>query len=154
MRRNSRSLQSILLLAAALALPLCASAAIYKWTDSNGHVHYSQSPPPDGRPAEEIKPAPDPTDTSSALKGLKAQEQKLDQLRKERLKQRKEKAGAEKKAAAMKARCDDARRRLERLQTTTRVYKTDAQGNRIRLPEPERQADIGKARKDVDKYCQ
>lgn len=153
MRRNSRKLQGILLLAGALALPLSVSAAIYKWTDSDGHVHYSQSPPPDGRPAEEIKPPPDPTDTSSALKDLKAQEQKLDQLRKERLKQRKDKASAEKKAAALKARCDDAHNRLERLQTTVRVFKTDAQGNRVRVPEEERQADLEKARKDIAKYC-
>ena len=31
-----------------LSLPLTAAAQIYKWTDANGQVHYSQNPPPKG----------------------------------------------------------------------------------------------------------
>jgi hypothetical protein len=31
-----------------LSLPLTAAAQIYKWTDANGQVHYSQNPPAQG----------------------------------------------------------------------------------------------------------
>lgn len=146
-------LLGIILLAAAAALPLSAAATIYKWTDANGHVHYSQNPPPGGRKAEVIKPPPSPADTAGAVQDLKAKEKKLQQLRKDREKAKQESSAAQKKAAAKKSRCDEAKHRLERLTTTTRVYKTDAQGNRVRVPEPERQADIEKARKDVAKFC-
>jgi len=141
------------LLAATAVLPLSANATIYKWTDANGHVHYSQNPPPDGRKAVEIKPPPQPADTPSALKNLKAKEKKFEQSRKDRLKAQQDRAAAEKKAAEKKTRCNDARNRLERLTTTNRVYTTDAQGNRIRVPEPERQAAIERARKDIAKFC-
>ena len=143
----------MILLAAAAASPLSANAAIYKWTDANGHVHYSQNPPPDGRKSVEIKPPPQPADTPSAVKEMKATEQKFEKSRKERLKEQKDRAAAEKKATEKKARCNEARHSLQRLTTTNRVYKTDAQGNRRRVPEPERQADIERARKDVAEFC-
>lgn len=41
----SRSLIAVALL---LFAPLAAAQQIYKWTDAQGTVHYSQSPPPQG----------------------------------------------------------------------------------------------------------
>lgn len=41
----SRSLIAVALL---LLAPLAAAQQIYKWTDAQGTVHYSQSPPPQG----------------------------------------------------------------------------------------------------------
>ncbi|HZR38176.1 MAG TPA: DUF4124 domain-containing protein [Nevskia sp.] len=40
----NKSLLSLLL----CGLPLAASAQIYKWTDANGQVHFSQNPPKQG----------------------------------------------------------------------------------------------------------
>jgi glutaredoxin len=42
------------LLLALLALPLAASADIYRWTDAQGKVHYSDSPPPEVK-AQQLK---------------------------------------------------------------------------------------------------
>ncbi|MBB6184104.1 DUF4124 domain-containing protein [Oleiagrimonas soli] len=38
-----------------LALPMLASAQVYKWTDANGTAHFSDSPPPQGVKYENIK---------------------------------------------------------------------------------------------------
>jgi len=43
-----------LLLLALLALPVAAAADIYRWTDPQGKVHYSDSPPPEAK-AKQIK---------------------------------------------------------------------------------------------------
>jgi glutaredoxin len=42
------------LLLALLALPLAVSADIYRWTDAQGKVHYSDSPPPEAK-AKQVK---------------------------------------------------------------------------------------------------
>jgi len=44
----------LLLLLAMLALPLAAAADIYRWTDAQGKVHYSDSPPPEAK-AKQVK---------------------------------------------------------------------------------------------------
>jgi glutaredoxin len=43
-----------LLLLALLALPLTAASEIYRWTDAQGKVHYSDNPPPEAK-AKQIK---------------------------------------------------------------------------------------------------
>jgi glutaredoxin len=43
-----------LLLLAMLAASLPASAGVYKWTDAQGRVHYSDDPPPEAK-AQQIK---------------------------------------------------------------------------------------------------
>ncbi|MGH6690409.1 MAG: DUF4124 domain-containing protein [Gammaproteobacteria bacterium] len=46
----------MLLLLAVGACTLPAAAAVYKWTDADGRIHYSDSPPPDRKAAKvEIK---------------------------------------------------------------------------------------------------
>jgi glutaredoxin len=53
-------LPGLLLLASCLAAPLSASAQVYKWTDAQGTVHYTDTPPPQQR-ASQLKP-PSPGD--------------------------------------------------------------------------------------------
>lgn len=43
-----------LLLLAVLVASLHAGAGIYKWTDAQGHVHYSDDPPPEAK-AQQVK---------------------------------------------------------------------------------------------------
>ncbi len=58
---NSRLLVLVLM----LGVPLCGLAQIYKWTDANGQVHFSQTPPADGK-FERVHPA----DSSGLSTGL------------------------------------------------------------------------------------
>lgn len=68
MRRAARSTLLLALLAA--ALPAAAAQTLYKWTDADGVVHYSATPPPDGARASEVKlrgePAARDSDTAAA----------------------------------------------------------------------------------------
>ena len=43
---------------------------------------------------------------------------------------------------------------MERLQNAQRIYKTDKDGNRVRLGEDQRQAQIKEREKIISKECQ
>lgn len=49
----------ILLGLAILTLPQLLAAQVYRWTDSNGTVHFADAPPPNGVPYETIEMAAD-----------------------------------------------------------------------------------------------
>lgn len=46
----------LLLVVLGIGVPLCGMAQIYRWTDANGQVHYSQTPPAEGK-FERVHPA-------------------------------------------------------------------------------------------------
>jgi glutaredoxin len=54
-KRRLRLLPGLFLLAAALSPHLPAAAQVYKWTDAQGTVHYSDTPPPQQRTSQ-LKP--------------------------------------------------------------------------------------------------
>ncbi|MBM2830851.1 MAG: hypothetical protein HW411_1641, partial [Gammaproteobacteria bacterium] len=62
-------------------------AAMYKWVDADGNVHYTQSPPPEGVESATIKPPPE-VDTGNAIKQLEDQKQRADQYLEDQDKQK------------------------------------------------------------------
>ncbi|MGE0385039.1 MAG: DUF4124 domain-containing protein [Gammaproteobacteria bacterium] len=151
-------------LAAVLAATIAAAPAhaIYKWTDDQGNVQYSDSPPPPGRSGEKIKPPP-PTDNAAAQKALKQRTERAfgDQGKGGSGPGREAAAGEagakkdEKKEdpAARKARCESARTAVDRLQNAQRIYKTDAAGNRVRQSAEEVAQQLTAARKSMQENC-
>ena len=79
------------------------SAALYKWTDANGRVIYSDQPPPGNVKVETIN-APPPPANPNAVKDLANKEVEL---------QKKKQARAEDDTKANKARVDANMRRQE-----------------------------------------
>ncbi len=133
----------------ALALP--ATAGMYKWTDADGQVHYTQSPPPDGMQGEELKPPPK-VDTESAVEELKAQQQGFDERLDDKSKAEEE-AGKTAEKAAEKARyCEQLRTDLAGLQTAQRIFTGEGEERR-RMGEDERQAKIKDIETKLAKDC-
>lgn len=53
-----------LLLGLILSWPLLGAAQVYRWVDEKGKVHYTQTPPPEGKAkgsVKEVPPAPPPS---------------------------------------------------------------------------------------------
>ncbi|MFQ5660920.1 MAG: DUF4124 domain-containing protein [Gammaproteobacteria bacterium] len=128
-----------------------AQAAMYKWTDADGIVHYSEHPPT-GMSAEVIK-APSRVDSESALKALRQET-----IRANKLEQAREKAAAERKKraeylAVKEDNCRKAQTRLDHLKNTRRIRAVDAEGNVTRTSEEEHQARIAAVAAKVDKWC-
>ncbi|HVT35093.1 MAG TPA: DUF4124 domain-containing protein [Nevskiaceae bacterium] len=109
-------------------LPIAAPAAMYRWTDASGAVHYTQTPPPAGTTGTTVAPAPPPGQVSPQLNRLSHYGQQLDQ---EAQKHAKEQASADDQAQARASQCAQARGRLN-LQTAYagRIFHSDEQGNR------------------------
>jgi len=104
-RRCVRCVRGGLAVLACALLAMPAAAALYKWTDANGHVVYSDQPPPGDVKAETLK-APPPPANPNAVKDMAAKDLELK-------KKRAEAADKDKKAETQRA---DANKRAEQCQ--------------------------------------
>jgi hypothetical protein len=142
---------------AAVTLALAAQASIaegvYKWTDSQGRVHFGDRPPGDAIGAPIAPPAPSATPTSDDTERAARQRRLLDMYRDERLekeeREAKQKAGEEER----RRRCAHARDRLERYERSATLYAPQASGERRYLSDGERDAEIRIARNEVARWC-
>jgi hypothetical protein len=138
-------------LAAALSLP--AMAALYKWTDANGRVVYSDQPPPGGVKSEVVGPAPPPANPN-AVKEMASQDQ---EMRKRQL----DRAEAEKKAEkdrSLATRRQDlcliVRGKIKDLGASqVAVYKYNDKGERVYMDDAERRKEIEANQELEKKYC-
>lgn len=137
----------------ALSTTLAAADPVYKWTDSEGHVHFSQTPPPSttaGVQQVNVNPtAPDPQSLQNQQNLVQAQQDQ----------QQKAKDAAEKNKpdpkveAAKKQQCDDLRSRLNVLQQSGRTATTDAQGNLTYLDDAARAKQEAVIQDQIAKTC-
>jgi len=144
--RSPRHLASLLLLSLA-AVPATAGT-VYKWKDSSGQVHYTQTPPPEGavrEPAQrsaqaDVQPgvtlnAPSPPPKPAKAPG--------------------EPGAAPVETAGAKAkRCTQAKERLSFLEERTayRLMVEQPDGSSARMTEEEFQQRLGKAQ-EASKGC-
>ena len=133
----------------ALLAVICLAAAadqMYKWVDKDGHVHYSQTPPPStGVQAQSVNisaPAPDPV-TLKNEQNLAQQIKTKDQQAQDAAQKQQQDA---QKQAQQKKNCDELRERLVVLTQSRRPATVDAQGNTTYLSDD----DIQKQEQDLN----
>jgi len=136
----------------------CAFAAITKWVDSDGQVHYSDQPPPPNTQQKTLR-SDDNTQVSQNASGVAAPKtiaEREAELKKAQLakKEAADKA-AEKQAVtdAQQANCTSAQHNLATLQSGVRVAEVNAKGEPVYLDDNEREKRIAKAQNDVSTYC-
>lgn len=140
-RRSTTNRIAGLAIAAAVAclvLPAPAAAALYKWTDANGRVVYSDQPPPANIKAEQFNATPPPANPH-AVREMANQEAELKKRQAERAKAdeqiAKTRAETEKKSAAC-ARAAGQVRGLAAGQQA--VYRINEKGERYALDDAAR----------------
>ena len=146
------------------------AAGMYKWTDENGNVHYTDQPPPAAaRKSETIKapktpqapppPAAAPADPSGkppAATGPKSVSDQEMEFRKRRLQQAEAEAKAQKDAQAAEEKKRNCQRSMEQVQAYERggrVTRYGPNGEQIYLTDQEIQAELVNARKAADSWC-
>ena len=145
-----------------LLLLVLLSATVYagssKWVDEQGKVHYSDNPPKHNAKVQQLKfrdtistqpPAEDgfePRSTEDMEADLKrgkearaAKEKKDEQLRAQ--------------TEAKQINCANARANLSAMQQTGRMFKTDANGERVYMDDSQRQQQIEAAQARVSEMC-
>lgn len=122
-----------------------ASAAMYKWKDKAGNIHYTQEPPPEGDAAEIAPPPrvsapPVANEATAAEAGDKKGEQAKNV----------EPPNPEKQAVYMRN-CEAAKKNLEIAKTSERIKQ--ANGEIIVMDPEKRQTKINQAEEQIKKYC-
>lgn len=141
-----------------------AFAALSKWVDADGKVHYSDQPPPANVKAKILRVTPEaaaPVSASGAAAASAPVAPKTIAEREAELKkaQQAKKEAADKAAQeqarvdAVKADCAAVQQNLRALQEGMRMVEIDAKGERSYLDDEQRRQRIEKAQQDIKAYC-
>ena len=141
------------MLLCALPLASLAHAQLYKWTDAQGKVHYTDQPPTVNAETIRRSSTGQAEATSQASQSLSDQDQAYKKRRKE-AEDAKAKADKEaEQARIQRENCDKARNNLSTLQNNSRVYTTDAAGQRTYMDDAARASALASSQKAVSDFC-
>ncbi len=148
-----------LLIACASALLLAVSptlaSEIYKWTDENGNVHYGDVP--SGNPTEErLDIGYKRSDNSAIRSRVEERQEREANGRKAAEEREKEKQSAAEEAAAEEQKqkqCEDSRARLQSYLSARKLYREDANGERVYLDEAGIDEARQRAEEAIAEYC-
>jgi hypothetical protein len=138
--------------------------AISKWVDSDGHVHYSDHPPPSETKAEILRSTSGTEDTAdssgmtaasapAAPKTMAEKEAEWKKAQKAKQEAADKAAKEQANADAFKANCATAQQNLRTLQEGIRMVEVGANGERSYMDDTQRQQRIAKAQQDISTYC-
>ena len=145
----------LLLLGVSLALGMTATAAeVYRYTDANGNVHYTDRPT--GQSTEQrVHIASRRTDPSAVQARTKAFAEATAARKEAAAEKPEEKTRAERRAEReeQEARCQSYRDKLATIENARRLYNTDENGERQYLDDAEIDEARAKARELVAENC-
>jgi len=153
MRKNTLFIGSVLALA--LASPL-ALAQVYKWTDANGQVHFSdrgpsdatqvKGPTPPAQPAQAAQAAPAARPAAAPAPGTLGTAPPPVSSEQARQVQRDV-------AAARAEQCKEARENYDKSVRAQRIYKTNDKGEREYMSVQDADAARLQLKANVDSFC-
>jgi Domain of unknown function (DUF4124) len=147
-----------LLIIALLLTSFNASAALNKWVDAEGKVHYSDTAPTDVT-AQKIRRSSAPETTSSngevaAPKSLAEREADWQKSKKSKEEAAQKAEKEQENASIKKKNCEGARSNLSNYENSPRIVTYDEKGERTYLDDAARQQTIEEARKSVSSHCE
>jgi len=137
----------------ALGTSFAVADQVYRWVDDQGHVHFSQTPPPGTKvQAQQMTVNTPPPDPQSLQNDADLQKQIEDKNKAA------QDAAAKKKPdpaqeAQKKQHCDDLHSRLLVLQQSGRAATTDAQGKLTYLDDDARAKQEAAIQDEINKDC-
>ncbi len=146
-------------------LVAASAAPMYKWTDADGKIHYSDQPPPASvkegvtvKPGKQSAPVPKAAAGEKAVPTAKAKTyvEEEAEFRKRKVEEAEREAAEKKKAedaAQQKQNCERARAQLANLQAGGRLTRINAQGEREFLSDAEIAQAAETAKKSADSWC-
>jgi len=141
----------LLCIAIASTSVVCAQEKqMYKWTDENGVVHFSEMAPegmdvqPQGLPGDTAPAAASPYPEAGA--GPSAAQQRREEIARHSEQARVERANLERQCAAWQA-------EVERLEPSRNVYQTNARGETERMDDVVRTNRVAELKGQIAKNC-
>lgn len=136
----------------AFATTDAAAKGIFKCVKPNGEIEYTQSPSADCK-VKKLKNTGGHADQKAIKKQQQDKEDRqiVDQKRKSD-----DQKSLDQKIATQEKQdyCDSVKNNLGQMLTSPRLFKTDAQGNRINLTEEDRQQRIKESQDNLKEHCQ
>ncbi|HEY9052387.1 MAG TPA: DUF4124 domain-containing protein [Gammaproteobacteria bacterium] len=130
-----------------------AMAEIYKWTDEQGNVHYSDKPVKEDAQQMEIKTEWATQPRVSEQERQERRQRLLQAYDEDRAKQKEIDDKEQKQKDKLKRDCVIARDRLARYEKSRGLYDFDKDGNRIILEDKERQRITDSLRQQINQNC-
>ena len=158
MTNRLRMLATILALAPlTLASLSVTAAAVYKWVDENGKVHYGERPP-NGAASKRIKvtaapAAQQPSSAPSTAERLDKRRKLLKSYAADRAEKREQKAKLAAQRNKLKAQCAKLKKYLQQEQSAKYLYRKDKAGNKIVVSDKERVTQVAGVKKEYKKHC-
>jgi Domain of unknown function (DUF4124) len=150
---SARTLCLALLTAVALTCLAARADQVYRWIDSQGNVHFSQTPPPDAvTKAKLVDIVPQPMDTA----GAEQQQQLVKSVEEANAAKQKAAAAAQQQAqekAQKQQACDAARKRLQEYMDTHKVITNANSANPTYYTGDDLVKFRQQAQQQVDKLC-
>lgn len=129
-----------------------AQQFIYKWTDAEGKLQYSELPPPNGIVYETVRKPSGPS--SGVLPATPDPAKEQEKQAQEEAKKKEQAEAAQKQADDLRTKnCEVATKNLKALQGDSQVVKIDDKGNKVVLDDQQREAELQRAKKDHDYFC-
>lgn len=130
-----------------------AHAQLYKWTDAQGKVHYTDQPPTVNAETIRRSSSGQAEASSQASQSLSDQDQAYKKRRKE-AEDAKAKADKEaEQARIQRENCDKARNNLSTLQNSPRTYTLSSAGQRVYMDDAARNTAISNSQKAISDFC-
>ncbi|MDD2701935.1 MAG: DUF4124 domain-containing protein [Sideroxydans sp.] len=137
-------------------ISLSAHAALNKWVDAEGKVHYSDSPPADAKVESVRNIAGKGQEAAPADISPKSYSQREAELRKARLEKKEAAENSAREAAQQQERkqiCAAARENLRALENGTRLVTYDENGEKRFIDDADRAQRMNNARETVKANC-
>ena len=131
-------------------------AQAYKWTNAEGRVIYSDTPPPDGQAESmSVEPAPAPAEVEKARSAVRKTNRELETLTDGHQERKATQKAAIERQRRRAAACEKAKERLAQLQDQppNRRLVIEPDGSARRVSWEEMQRLLGEARASVDTEC-
>lgn len=153
-------MQRIILTILMLFASVAAHGELYKWTDKNGKVQYSDRPPPNDAAAEKklnihSLPAKSPGSPSGVVAGKAAPNlaEKELQFKKRLLEAEQAETKQQEEARQNKEKCAQAQARVKVYQEAPRLSVPDGSGGTVYADDAMRQKGIEEAQKEIAASC-
>lgn len=129
------------------------SGKMYRWTDENGVVHYSDQRPPGQEVQEQAIPLdPGPDTDAGDPGGQTPAEPSLAQQRREEIARKHEQE--RERQAANASQCAAWQAEVDRLEPNRRVFYTNEEGETERMDDVERTDRVAQLKGQISKNCQ
>ncbi|MCC6208971.1 MAG: DUF4124 domain-containing protein [Gammaproteobacteria bacterium] len=136
----------------AVSFTCLAAETVYKWTDESGVVHFSDRPVPNAA-AEEMRVTSSVPDLIEEDEGEADAEEEDAASKAPASREEQQAAMEEQRRKVREQNCQIARQTLEHNGSIERMYRVDANGERVFLSDEEREMVLGRSREDVEKWC-